>query len=56
MDRGIPAANKICSRRWEEAQHRRHRKKLNTMKASVDNKGPSEYSHMRYNAKKATQQ
>lgn len=54
MDRGILVGNRICAKRFKEAQHARHVEKLSTMKANIDNNIPSSASlgHLRANRKR----
>jgi len=52
MHRAQLTGNKICNTRFQERCHELHRKKLNSIKACVDNKPPPKYVHLIQNLKK----
>lgn len=50
----LVSGNKIIDRKLKQEAHRRHLRALHTIRGSIDNRPPSEYSFL-YSRPKATQ-
>ena len=52
MYRAQPVANRLCDQKWKQEQQRLHKKRMQRIKPSIDNKPPPSFNHLRYNRKK----
>uniref|UniRef100_A0A0G4HEP4 Uncharacterized protein n=1 Tax=Chromera velia CCMP2878 TaxID=1169474 RepID=A0A0G4HEP4_9ALVE len=57
MNKSPALANKICARRWEEHKDKIHKKKLRSIRPTIDHAAPKPFTllHMQFNAKKEEQ-
>jgi hypothetical protein len=53
MYRAQPVGNRLLHKKWEDHTQELHRRRLRTIKASVDNKPPRDFIHLRANMKRA---
>lgn len=53
MHRALPTVNKLLSKKWEEKQKAELQRRIKTVKPSIDNKPPRQYTHLRANMKRA---
>lgn len=53
MYRAKPVGSRVCYDKVQQRQYEMHRKKLSTIKPSVDNKSPPRFKHMELNLKRA---
>lgn len=52
MYRAIPTANKILSKKWQQAEDQRHYDNLKNIKGTLDTKAPVRLEHLKKKSKK----
>jgi len=46
MYRSLPVGNRILNEKWNQKMHDRHRKRLDEVKADIDNAPPPAFNHL----------